>query len=97
MHTDSTDNPHHVTAEQVGAYTKNETMVVVENVVTDAYRDLRGHLSMHTDSTDNPHHVTAEQVGAYTKQEVDVKIGDISSALDELHAYAQSVISGGEA
>ena len=96
-HKQDTSNPHHVTAEQVGACTKIEAVEIVYDVVEDAYRDLRGHLSMHTDSTDNPHHVTAEQVGAYTKQEVDVKIGDISSALDELHAYAQSVISGGEA
>ena len=33
---------------------------------------------------------------AYTKQEIDSKIGDIDSALDELHSYALAVI-GGEA
>lgn len=34
---------------------------------------------------------------AYDKAEVDAKIGDIESALDELHAYAQALISGGAA
>lgn len=31
----------------------------------------------------------------YTKHEVDSKIGDIDSALDELHGYAASLIGGG--
>ena len=32
----------------------------------------------------------------YTKAEVDTKIGDIDSALDELHDYAQGLIGGAE-
>lgn len=31
----------------------------------------------------------------YTKNEVDGMVGDIESALDELHTYAQSLVSGG--
>lgn len=33
----------------------------------------------------------------YSKAEIDNKFGDVEAALDELHNYAQSLISGGEA
>ena len=32
----------------------------------------------------------------YTKDEIDAKIGDIETALDELHNYAQAIIGGAE-
>lgn len=31
----------------------------------------------------------------YKKEEVDRKIGDVGSALDELHEYAQALVMGG--
>ncbi len=50
----------------------------------------------HTVDFENPHNVTPEQIGAITQEQLDERIGDIDSALDELHAYAVA-LSGGEA
>ena len=36
-----------------------------------------------------------EHNNTYTKTEVDEMMGDIDTALDELHAYAQALVSGG--
>ena len=55
----------------------------------------KSELSEHTGHTANPHGVTAAQTGAYTKAEVDTLVGDISTALDELHAYAEAIVNGG--
>ncbi len=42
--------------------------------------------------------ISFSEMGIYAiLDEVDSKIGDIDSALDELHSYAQALISGGEA
>lgn len=58
-HTEDTDNPHQVTADQVGAYTKAETDDIVSgavdahNVSVEAHPDLRTALSDEiTDRTD---------------------------------------------
>jgi hypothetical protein len=34
-------------------------------------------------------------ISVYDKTEIDEMIGDISTALDELHTYAQSLVNGG--
>lgn len=88
-------NPHGVTAEQVGAFTKDETLEQINSIANSAMGAVSGSLAWHESQENNPHKVTASQVGAYTTAEVDAMIGDIDSALDELHAYAQSVINGG--
>ncbi len=93
MHLISDYNPHNVTASQVGAYTKSE----VDTKINEKTGTISMVIGVHGADKDNPHGVTASQVGAYTKVEVDEKLGDIGSALDELHAYAQGLISGGDA
>ena len=55
VHLEDTDNPHGVTAEQVGA--RPDTWIPTVEEVGAAPSD-------HVDDTDNPHGVTAEQVGA---------------------------------
>lgn len=114
-HIDDFENPHNVTAEQVGAYTKAETMTEIEVYVSDELGVIYGDLYSHTANENNPHNVTAEQAGAYTKGEIDnfriademnmerhvglridESLGDISTALDELHEYAIA-LSGGDA
>ena len=68
-HVSKVDNPHGVTASQVGAYTKSETDTAISTAVSGKANssDLNSHIN---DKTSNPHGVTAAQVGAYTKEEV---------------------------
>ena len=63
------DNPHEVTAEQVGAYKKSEI---------DA---KTAPLEEHLKNFSNPHEVTAEQVGAYKKSEIDQKTAPLEEHL----------------
>lgn len=65
-HIANEENPHNVTAEQVGTYSKGEIDVFVSDL-----GDV-----------------------ALIVSELEEKLGDIDSALDELHSYAQS-LSGG--
>ena len=67
-HVKNTNNPHAVTAEQVGAYTKSEVNTKLDEK---AYQSA---LEAHVARTDNPHAVTANQVGAYTTEQVDTKV-----------------------
>ena len=60
-HYDNEDNPHEVTAEQVGSYDKAFIDLYFESVFT----ELRGHKT----DDGNPHRVTANQVGAYGIEE----------------------------
>ncbi|MFA7482790.1 MAG: hypothetical protein WC314_19945 [Vulcanimicrobiota bacterium] len=57
-HIEDDDNPHEVTATQVGAYTTGE----VDGLLS--AKASTSALSSHTGNTDNPHEVTATQVGA---------------------------------
>jgi hypothetical protein len=57
VHTNRADNPHNVTAAQIGALT--EELDPVANAA----------LVAHTNRTDNPHGVTAAQVGALTAEQ----------------------------
>ena len=60
-----TDNPHSVTAAQVGAYTIAQVDVLIDGRASDA------ELAAHVNDTTNPHSVTATQTGAYQTTEVD--------------------------
>lgn len=65
-HTARTDNPHRVTAEQVGTYTK----AVIDNLLNNLRTTLSTATTQHANLRNNPHGVTAAQVGAHTKSEV---------------------------
>lgn len=72
------------TADEVGAYTKTE--IDNFNFVTQYYVDQIENRVFDIENRVND---------TYTKNEVDGMVGDIESALDELHAYAQALVSGG--
>lgn len=55
-HIDARNDPHNVTAEQVGTYTKT----VIDNKITNVSQVISSHINR----VDNPHSVTAAQVGA---------------------------------
>jgi hypothetical protein len=57
VHTNRTDNPHGVTAAQIGALTAEQDPVA------------NAKLAVHTNRTDNPHGVTAAQIGAITNEQ----------------------------
>ena len=61
-------NPHGVTAEQVGAYTKSEVDTKLDE------KAYQSELEAHVARTNNPHAVTAFQIGAYTTEQVDTKV-----------------------
>lgn len=67
-HVKNTNNPHAVTAEQVGAYTKSEVETKLDEKAD------RSVMMSHFSDTTNPHIVTAMQIGAYTREEVDTKM-----------------------
>ena len=67
-HLANTNNPHKVTAAQVG-------LGNVDNVKQAAKTDFDSHVN----NKSNPHEVTASQVGAYTKSESDSKLTDLSN------------------
>lgn len=85
QHYNNKNNPHEVTAEQTGAYTKDETDALFENASLD--------LSYHAGERNNPHKVTAEQTGAYTKDETDALLNHLpenvtlggENALDKMY------------
>ena len=80
-HVKNTNNPHAVTASQVGAYTKSEV-----NTKLDEKAD-KSALEAHVASTNNPHGVTAGQVGAYTKAEVNTKLDEKANKATTLSGY----------
>lgn len=69
-HTSNKSNPHSVTASQVGAYTKTETDINIDN----ASSAILSSLITHTNNKSNPHSVTASQIGTYTTTQIDNKI-----------------------
>ncbi|MEG0338298.1 MAG: hypothetical protein RR573_00105, partial [Oscillospiraceae bacterium] len=72
LHMDSKENPHSISANQIGAYTKSEADVKCKAIQDD--------VTAHKANTGNPHVTTAEQTGAYTKQQVDNKFAAIPKA-----------------
>ncbi|MCX6785926.1 MAG: hypothetical protein NTZ18_03700 [Candidatus Komeilibacteria bacterium] len=75
-HIGDTDNPHQVTAGQVGAYTKGEDDELLSAKANS--EDLTNHEGDH----DNPHAVTAAQTGAYTSGETDELLNAKANAED---------------
>ena len=99
IHAEDTENPHQVTAQQTGAYTKNEVDAIVTGLVDDI-EDVETTASAayaHSQlTTGNPHNVTAAQVGAYTKTEVDSLLSEAGSDSEEVQAaYAHSQLTTG--
>lgn len=66
------DNPHNVTAAQIGS---------VDASYVDAVSDR---LTQHIADNENPHEVTAAQVGAYSAAEIDALLGTYVQAASEL-------------
>lgn len=62
-HVSDTNNPHGVTAEQIGALTAETDATALDALYT-ASNALNGAISGHIADTDNPHGVTATQTGA---------------------------------
>ena len=71
QHITNTDNPHKVTASQVGAYSISEMDIALGMKAND--HDLYTHKT----SIQNPHKVTASQVGAYSREETEEKLKNI--------------------
>ena len=80
IHTEDYNNPHEVTAEQIGTYTKSEidAKVSVDNVQSYVVEQVQ----KHSLQKNNPHEVTAEQIGTYTKSEIDAKV-----SVDNVQSY----------
>lgn len=76
-HLNDHNNPHQVTAAQVGSYTTSQADSLFADKATATTK--YGILDSHVNNTDNPHQVTAEQVGAYSKVQADAKYATIVS------------------
>ena len=74
IHTEDYNNPHEVTAEQIGTYTKSEidAKVSVDNVQSYVVEQVQ----KPSLQNNNPHCVTATQVGAYSSNAVDTMFED---------------------
>ncbi|GCF92513.1 hypothetical protein NRIC_04040 [Enterococcus florum] len=83
LHSSKRDNPHAVTVEQVGTYTKEK----IDEKDTEFLAGAKNYSDEHARKTDNPHKVTAEQVGTYTKTQVDSKD---STTLTTAKAYTDN-------
>ena len=104
-HAGNADNPHGVTAEQVGAYTEEQTDERIAAAM-DQKADAVD-MAEHVDDLDNPHEVTCEQIGAAStrlaspdnpglmSQSDKVKLDGISSA-DLLKSYVITITGDGE-
>lgn len=69
-----TDNPHKVTAAQVGAYTKTETDAkdqAVADGAAAAAKQVADALAAHKADRGNPHGLEPHQIGAYNRGDID--------------------------
>jgi hypothetical protein len=80
-HIENTDNPHHDTAAQVGAYTREEVDQLFANVQQNIGVLLQNHISDHN----NPHQVTADQIPTYTTSQLDQMFTGINNTLSKLN------------
>ena len=80
-HAKDFDNPHEVTAEQVGTYKKSE--------IDQKTAPLEEHLK----NFSNPHEVTAEQVGTYSKAEIDAQAEVTAKALEDANSEIAAKLS----
>lgn len=72
-HNTNMNNPHNVTAAQLGVYTYAETdqlLVPIKNAI-----------QLHVSDKGNPHSTTAAQVGAYTKEEVAGMVNTLNNTI----------------
>lgn len=79
------NNPHEVTANQVGSYSKSEIddiLVSISNEVAAISSSINSHKS----DKNNPHQVTAQQLKVYTKSEVDGIINGLVTRLEAIEA-----------
>ena len=74
-HVNNMENPHGVTAGQIGTYTKDETLEQINSIANSAMGAVSQSLAWHESRADNPHKVTAQQVGAYSASEMDIALG----------------------
>ena len=92
-HITRTDNPHKVTAEQVGAVPVGtyETFCLDTNILLGAHEELisdnRIDINTHIEDKNNPHGVTCEQIRAATVDDID-RVEQI--ATDALNTIAQA-------
>lgn len=83
-HAADVENPHRVTAEQIGALTAE-----ADEAGLAAAAGVQGNLTAHAEDVENPHQVTAEQIGALTAEI------DPAFASWEPSAHVPVVCSGG--
>lgn len=74
LHLNDHNNPHQVTATQLGVYIKSQVDALVNAV--------QAAVSAHVGRTDNPHSTTAAQLGVYLSGQVDTLINNVQSAIN---------------
>lgn len=82
-HIQNFNNPHKVTAAQVGAYTTQQSdanLNAVQNTLQTNINGVNTSLTTHINNHSNPHVVTAAQVGAYTTAQTDSAIATAVNA-----------------
>lgn len=89
-HAGNRNNPHGVTAGQVGAYTKAEA----DTKVSGAVSGVQGNINSHIANKSNPHGVTASQVGTYTKTEIDGKISGVTNSVKNFNFGGRNILRG---
>ena len=72
-HADDTDNPHQVTAKQIGAVTTQELNERLSNLGGGSSAEVTEHIN----DTDNPHNVTCAKIGAVPVEEIGLYVNDI--------------------
>lgn len=85
-HANSTDNPHHVTAAQVGA----ETPAGAQEKATAALDAAKALINTHVGNKNNPHGVTADVIGAETPSGAQLKA---NAALAQAKSYTDTKIN----
>lgn len=72
-HINKTDNPHNVTAKQIGAVTTEELNERLSNLGGGSSAEVTEHIN----DTDNPHNVTCAKIGAVPVEEIGLYVNDI--------------------
>jgi hypothetical protein len=90
-HTGARNNPHEVTADQVGTYTTVEVDALIARAVGNV--DLSNYYTKN--EIDSFRIADEMNMERHVGVRIDESLGDIASALDELHEYAVS-LAGGE-
>ena len=72
-HINKTNNPHQVTAKQIGAVTTEELNERLSNLGGGSSAEVTEHIN----DTDNPHNVTCAKIGAVPVEEIGLYVNDI--------------------